>query len=176
VLDGDGDWNGTPVDITMPSLAGLFTLKATRGQFVKVDPGLGKLLGIVSLQALPRRVGLDFRDVFSDGFAFDEISGTMKLSRGVVYSNDFQMQGPAASVRMSGVVNINAETQQLRVVVQPKLSESVALASTLVGGPVVGLGVLAVQKLLKDPLGQAASFDYQIDGSWADPVVNKVSH
>ena len=175
VLDGDGDWNGTPVDITIPSLAGLFTLKATRGQFLKVDPGLGKLLGIVSLQALPRRIGLDFRDVFSDGFAFDEISGTMKLSRGVVYSNDFQMQGPAAKVSMSGVVNINAETQQLRVAVQPKLSESVALASTLVGGPIVGLGVLAVQKLLKDPFGQAASFDYQISGSWADPVVNKVS-
>jgi uncharacterized protein (TIGR02099 family) len=175
VLDGDGDWNGTPVDITIPSLAGLFALKATRGQFLKVNPGLGKLLGIVSLQALPRRIGLDFRDVFSDGFAFDEISGTMKLSRGVVYSNDFQMQGPAAKVSMSGVVNINAETQQLHVTVQPKLSESVALASGLVGGPIVGLGVLAVQKLLKDPFGQAATFDYQIDGSWADPVVNKVS-
>jgi len=175
VLDGEGDWNGTPVDITIPSLAGLFTLKATRGQFLKVDPGLGKLLGIVSLQALPRRIGLDFRDVFSDGFAFDEISGTMKLSRGVVYSNDFQMQGPAAKVSMSGVVDINAETQQLRVAVQPKLSESVALASTLVGGPIVGLGVLAMQKLLKDPFGQAASFDYQINGSWADPIVKKVS-
>ena len=140
-----------------------------------MDPGIGKLLGVLSLQALPRRIGLDFRDVFSDGFAFDEISGTMRLSRGVVYSDDFRMQGPAAQVAMSGLVDINAETQQLRVAVAPKLSESVALAGTLIGGPIVGLGALAVQKLLKDPLGQAATFEYRVTGAWADPVVTRIA-
>lgn len=173
-LDGDGEWNGTPADIAIPSLSGTFALKASNGQFAKVDPGIGKLLGVLSLQALPRRIGLDFRDVFSDGFAFDEISGTMRLSRGVVYSDDFRMQGPSAKVRMSGMVDINAETQQLRVAVSPKLSESVALAGTLIGGPVVGLGALAVQKLLKDPFGQAATFEYSVTGAWSDPVVKRV--
>ena len=119
VLDGEGDWNGTPVDITIPSLSGMFTLKATRGQFPRSIPVSASCWGSLSLQALPRRIGLDFRDVFSDGFAFDEISGTMKLSRGVVYSDDFRMQGPAAKVSMSGIVDINAETQQLRVAVHP---------------------------------------------------------
>ena len=174
-LDGDGEWNGTPADIAIPSLSGTFALKAGSGQFAKVDPGIGKLLGVLSLQALPRRIGLDFRDVFSDGFAFDEISGTMRLSRGVVYSDDFRMQGPAAQVAMSGLVDINAETQQLRVAVAPKLSESVALAGTLIGGPIVGLGALAVQKLLKDPLGQAATFEYRVTGAWADPVVTRIA-
>ncbi|MHB1245970.1 MAG: YhdP family protein [Sulfuriferula sp.] len=174
-LDGEGEWNGTPADIAIPSLSGTFTLKASNGQFAKVDPGIGKLLGVLSLQALPRRIGLDFRDVFSDGFAFDEISGTMRLSRGVVYSDDFRMQGPSAKVRMSGVVDINAETQQLRVAVSPKLSESVALAGTLIGGPVVGLGALAVQKLLKDPFGKAATFEYSVTGAWADPVVKRIT-
>ncbi len=173
-LDGEGEWNGTPADISIPSLSGTFALKASSGQFAKVDPGIGKLLGVLSLQALPRRIGLDFRDVFSDGFAFDEISGTMRLSRGVVYSDDFRMQGPSAKVRMSGMVDINAETQQLRVAVSPKLSESVALAGTLIGGPVVGLGALAVQKLLKDPFGQAATFEYSVTGAWSDPVVKRV--
>ena len=173
-LDGAGEWNGTPADIAIPSLSGTFTLKASNGQFAKVDPGIGKLLGVLSLQSLPRRIGLDFRDVFSDGFAFDEISGTMRLSRGVVYSDDFRMQGPSAKVRMSGMVDINAETQQLRVAVSPKLSESVALAGTLIGGPIVGLGALAVQKLLKDPFGQAATFEYSVTGAWSDPVVKRV--
>jgi uncharacterized protein (TIGR02099 family) len=174
-LDGDGEWNGTPADIAIPSLSGTFTLKASNGQFAKVDPGIGKLLGVLSLQALPRRIGLDFRDVFSDGFAFDEISGTMRLSRGVVYSDDFRMQGPSAKVRMSGMADINAETQQLRVAVSPKLSESVALAGTLIGGPIVGLGALAVQKLLKDPFGQAATFEYNVTGAWSDPVVKRIA-
>ncbi|HUW28899.1 MAG TPA: YhdP family protein [Sulfuriferula sp.] len=174
-LDGEGEWNGTPADIAIPSLSGKFVLKASSGQFAKMDPGIGKLLGVLSLQALPRRIGLDFRDVFSDGFAFDEISGTMSLSRGVVYSDDFRMQGPAAKVSMSGMVDINAETQQLRVAVSPKLSESVALAGTLIGGPIVGLGALAVQKLLKDPFGQAATFEYSVTGAWSDPVVKRIA-
>lgn len=174
-LDGEGKWNGTPADIAISSLSGTFALKASSGQFAKMDPGIGKLLGVLSLQALPRRIGLDFRDVFSDGFAFDEISGTMSLSRGVVYSDDFRMQGPSAKVRMSGMVDINAETQQLRVAVSPKLSESVALAGTLIGGPIVGLGALAVQKLLKDPFGQAATFEYSVTGAWSDPVVKRIA-
>ena len=51
---------------------GTFRLQAGAGQFTKMDPGVGKLLGVLSLQALPRRITLDFRDVFSEGFAFDE--------------------------------------------------------------------------------------------------------
>ena len=174
VLDGQANWNGTPVDMTVASLSGSFMLKASNGQFLKADPGAAKLLGVLSLQSLPRRIGLDFRDVFSEGFAFDDISATIKLDRGIIYSNDFKMQGPAANVQMSGMVNINTQTQQLRASISPKLSESVALASSLVGGPVVALGVYAVQKLFKDPFGQAARFDYTITGPWSDPVVSKV--
>ncbi|MDR3390745.1 MAG: YhdP family protein [Sulfuriferula sp.] len=173
VIDGQANWNGTPVDMTVASLSGNFSLKASNGQFLKADPGAAKLLGVLSLQSLPRRIALDFRDVFSDGFAFDDISATIRLDRGIIYSNDFQMQGPAATVQMSGAVDINAQTQQLRASISPKLSESVALASSLVGGPVVALGVYAVQKLLKDPFGQAVRFDYTITGPWSDPVVKK---
>ncbi|MEQ1667392.1 MAG: YhdP family protein, partial [Sulfuriferula sp.] len=175
VIEGRANWNGTPVDMTVKSLAGSFTLVAKNGQFLKADPGAAKLLGVLSLQALPRRIGLDFRDIFSSGFAFDEISASMNLNRGVIYSNDFQMQGPAAIVKMSGAVDLNAQTQQLRAEINPKLSESVALASGLVGGPVVGLGVYVAQKLFKDPFGQAVKFEYTITGSWADPIVAKVS-
>ena len=174
VIDGQANWNGTPVDMTIASLSGSFALKASNGQFLKADPGAAKLLGVLSLQSLPRRIGLDFRDVFSEGFAFDDISATIKLDRGIIYSNDFKMQGPAATVQMSGMVDINAQTQQLRAIISPKLSESVALASSLVGGPIVALGVYAMQKLLKDPFGQAARFDYTITGPWSDPVVSKV--
>lgn len=173
VIDGQASWNGTPVDMTVASLSGNFSLAAGNGQFLKADPGAAKLLGVLSLQSLPRRIGLDFRDVFSNGFAFDDISATIRLDRGIIYSNDFLMQGPAATVQMSGAVDINTQTQQLRASIAPKLSESVALASSLVGGPVVGLGVYAMQKLLKDPFGQAARFDYMITGPWADPTVSK---
>ncbi|MDA8225832.1 MAG: hypothetical protein M0T86_07940, partial [Betaproteobacteria bacterium] len=85
----------------------------------------------------------------------------------------FVMQGPAATVEMHGEVDLNAQTQRLYAVVSPKLSESVALASSLVGGPIVGLGVLAVQKLLENPVGHAIRFDYAISGTWSHPKIDR---
>ncbi|MBK7331933.1 MAG: hypothetical protein IPI87_05930 [Betaproteobacteria bacterium] len=67
------------------------------GQFTKIEPGIGKLLGVLSLQALPRRIAPDFRDVFSEGFAFDRIDGNVRIARGVMTTDDLRLVGPAAS-------------------------------------------------------------------------------
>ncbi|MDB5905540.1 MAG: hypothetical protein JWM26_4418, partial [Betaproteobacteria bacterium] len=172
-IEGQLSWAGSPADFDYPTLAGQLGFDAAKGQFVKLEPGLAKLLGILSLQALPRRVSLDFRDVFSDGFAFDSISGTSKIERGIAVTDNFRMAGPAAKVAMSGEVDLVRETQKLRVRVTPHLSESVALAGALLGGPVVGAAAFLAQKILRDPLEQLATFEYLVTGNWSDPQVAK---
>lgn len=174
-IDGDVTWQGSPADFAFKTLDGTLRLSAKNGQFLKVNPGAGKLLGIASLQSLPRRISLDFRDVFSDGFAFDEISSTMQLARGDLYTHDFLMKGPAATVKMSGVAHLQNESVKLRVKVIPKLSEGVAVAGALLGGPVAGLGALVVQKVLKDPFEEAISFEYLVDGDWENPTVTRLA-
>ncbi|MFA7317245.1 MAG: YhdP family protein [Sulfuricella sp.] len=174
VLKGQLSWNGSPADIHYPSLSGTMSLEANRGQFLKIEPGIGKLLGILSLQALPRRITLDFRDVFSDGFAFDDISMNVKASQGVVSSNDFKMDGPAAKVSMQGETSLANETQNLRVRVVPVLGDTVTSAAAFLGGPVVGLTTLLVQRVLKDPIGQIIAYEYSITGTWDNPVVAKL--
>lgn len=174
-VDGDVTWQGSPADFAFKTLDGTLKLSAKNGQFLKVNPGAGKLLGIASLQSLPRRITLDFRDVFSDGFAFDEISSTMQLARGNLYTNDFVMKGPAATVKMSGVAHLQNETVKLRVKVIPKLSEGVAVAGALLGGPLAGLGALLVQKVLKDPFEEIISFEYLVDGDWESPSVTRLA-
>jgi uncharacterized protein (TIGR02099 family) len=168
-------WRSGPDDFELANLGGRLSLSMKDGQFTKVEPGAGRLLGILSLQALPRRITLDFRDLFSEGFAFDSISSTMFLDRGVIYSNDFIMDGPAAKVSMGGQVDLNSETQTLRVKVNPKLDTSLALAGALAGGPVVGAGALVLQKVLKDPIGQATTFEYLVEGGWQEPVVKRLN-
>ncbi|MEQ1592910.1 MAG: YhdP family protein [Thiobacillaceae bacterium] len=174
-ISGDVTWEGTPADFGFRTLAGTLNFKAKNGQFLKVDPGAAKLLGVLSLQSLPRRLSFDFRDIFNDGFAFDEISATMRVARGVVYSDDFRMKGPAAKVAMSGLARLTDETVQLRVKVSPKLSEGVAVAGALIGGPIAGLGVLAAQKLLRDPFEEATSQEYIVTGPWREPDVSKLN-
>lgn len=174
-LNGEVSWTGTPVDFDFQTLAGTLSLKARNGQFLKVEPGVAKLLGVLSLQSLPRRLSFDFRDIFNDGFAFDEISATMLIARGVVYSDDLRMKGPAAKVAMTGLATLTDETVQLRVKVTPKLSEGVAVAGALLGGPIAGLGVLAAQKILRDPFEEATSREYMVTGPWREPEVTRLT-
>lgn len=173
-IEGTLAWAGSPQRIDYPTLTGNFVLDAGKGQFVKLEPGIGKLLGILSLQSLPRRISLDFRDIFSEGLAFDEIVGAIKVVKGVASTDNLRIIGPAARINMSGQVDLVKETQVLRVKVNPQISDTVSVAGALIGGPVAGLAAFIAQKLLKDPLDQIASYEYDVTGSWADPLVSKV--
>ena len=174
-IQGDATWTGSPADFSFATLAGQLNFKASDGQFLKVEPGVGKLLGVLSLQALPRRLSFDFRDIFNEGYAFDEIGATLRVARGVVYSDDFRMRGPSAKVNMSGLADLGQETVQLRVKVIPKLSEGIAVAGALIGGPLAGIGALAAQKLLRDPFEEAISQEYMVIGPWLAPDVKRLA-
>ena len=173
-LEGPISWSGNPTRLDIPSLSGQLKLEAKDGRFRQIEPGVAKLLGILSLQALPRRVTLDFRDVFSKGFSFDRISANVQITSGVAETQDFMMQGSAAHVAMRGQVDLARETQSLVVRVTPSLSESIAIAGAIVN-PAIGVAALIAQKALKDPFSQIASFEYAVSGTWVDPVIARVS-
>ena len=173
-IEGALSWQGAPYEIDYPSLSGNLVLVARKGQFEKVNTGVGKLLGVMSLQALPRRVSLDFRDVFSDGFAFDEIVGPVKIDHGIAITENLRIQGPSARIIMSGKVDLARETQDLRVRVTPFLGDSVSIAGALIGGPVAGVATFLAQKMLKDPIDNMAAFEYDVTGTWTDPMVTKI--
>ncbi|HUQ27047.1 MAG TPA: YhdP family protein [Usitatibacter sp.] len=174
-LEGQLVWPGFPYEFATSILSGSFKVESRRGQFVKLDPGAGKLLGLLSLQSLPRRALFDFRDVFSDGFAYDTIEGNVKIARGIMLTEDFEISGPSAFVSLSGEVSLPLETQSLNMRVVPEVGEGMALAATLLGTPVLGLSTLLVSKLLKNPFGKAVAYEYRVTGSWDNPVVTRLS-
>ncbi|HEX5338325.1 MAG TPA: AsmA-like C-terminal region-containing protein, partial [Gallionella sp.] len=167
-------WKGSPEDFDYASLDGTLKLDTGKGQFLKMDPGIGKLLGILSLQALPKRITLDFTDVFSDGFQFDNINGNAVIRRGVLDTQDFHIDGSAAKVTMRGNVDLHRETQNLRVVILPSVGDSVSLLGAFAAGPMVGIGSLIVNKVLGNPLDKLVSFEYNVSGTWKDPSVVKL--
>ncbi|MBV8466901.1 MAG: TIGR02099 family protein, partial [Burkholderiales bacterium] len=174
-ISGDATWHGGLTTVDYPSLGGNLKIKVESGQFAKVNPGVGRLLGVLSLQSLPRRLTLDFHDVFSQGFAFDKIDGDSKLTRGVLATDNLTIVGPAAQVYFKGEANLADETQKLRVRIIPTIGDSVAVGAGLaLANPVVGVGALLLQRALKDPLGHLVSYEYDISGRWDDPQVVKV--
>jgi uncharacterized protein (TIGR02099 family) len=173
-LDGKIAWNGAPFDLDYASLGGELKLEASKGQFLKLDPGAGKLLALISLQALPRRITLDFRDVFSDGFAFDSIGGELTLKNGLMRTERLQIDGPAARVLMRGETDLQNETQRLNVNVQPDLGSGAAFGVALLN-PLAGVAALLAHKILQNPLDQIFGFDYLVTGTWDDPKVEKIA-
>lgn len=171
-LSGRIGWLGSPQNFEIPGLAGNLKLEAHDGQILQIKPGVGRLFSVLSLQNLPRRLTFDFRDVFSRGFIFDTITATVKIEDGVMQSDDFSMEGPAALVQIKGQTDLAKETQHLFVKVTPYISDSLALAA-LAGGPVVGAAAYITQKLLKDPLDKIVASEYEITGTWDEPVIDK---
>jgi len=166
-LEGTFSWNGGPQSIDYATLYGSFKINARQGQFPKFEPGIGRLFGIFDLRTLPRRIILDFHDVFSEGFGFNDIIGDIKVSRGIAVIEDLKIEGPAARVSMTGQINLEAETQDLHMTVTP----SFGLAT-----PVVGVASIIVSKAFQKPTtSTATSNEYNITGSWADPLVTKTS-
>ena len=132
------------------------------------------MLGVLSLQSLPRRLTLDFRDVFSEGFSFDFIRGDVKVEQGIAITNNLQMKGVNAAVLMEGSADIAKETQDLRVVVVPEINAGTASLMAAVINPAIGLGTFLAQLLLRRPLLEAATQEFRVDGTWTDPKVTKV--
>jgi uncharacterized protein (TIGR02099 family) len=173
-LVGPVAWLGGPFHPNLPTLTGKLKLNAVDGRFAQVDPGAAQLFGLLSLQALPRRMILDFKDVFVTGFSFDSISADLTVAEGIVSTQDFQMDGVAAQVTMKGLVNLTAKTQILDVHVRPQLSSAAAVAGAVVINPLAGVAALLVQKALGDPFEQAASRDYHVTGPWENPQVKRI--
>lgn len=173
-LEGQVAWVGSPLSFDYPSMSGQFNVNVESGQFVKADPGIAKLLGVLSLQSLPRRLALDFRDVFSEGFAFDFVRGDVNINQGVAYTNNLQMRGVNAAVLMEGSADIAKETQDIKVVVVPEINAGTASLIATAINPAIGLGSFLAQMFLRRPLMQAATQEFHIDGTWSDPRVTKL--
>ena len=173
-IEGQVSWLGSPFSPDYVSMGGGFNVNMESGQFLKADPGIAKLLGVLSLQSLPRRLALDFRDVFSDGFSFDFVRGDATIEQGIAHTNNLQMKGVNAAVLMEGQADIARETQSLKVVVIPEIN--VASASLLYSAinPLIGLTTFLANVILRRPLIEANTQEFLIDGNWADPRVTKV--
>jgi len=174
-MDGSINWAGIPFSLDLPTLSGKINLDVGEGQFLKVEPGAAKLLGVLSLQSLPRRLALDFRDIFSQGFAFDGITATASITNGIVQTSNLKMRGVNATVLMDGTVDVVKESQNLHIVVLPEINAGAAsVVYGLAVNPVIGLGTFLAQLFLRDPLMRAFTYEYQVTGPWSDPNVTKL--
>ena len=175
-LAGAVTWTGSPLALDYPSLQGKLRVEIDEGQFLKVDAGAGRLLGVLSLQSLPRRFMLDFRDLFLEGFAFDNVTGDVVIDRGVATTRDLRMRSATAAVLMTGRADLKAETQDLDVIIVPEVNAGAASLAYAAINPVIGIGTFLAQLFLRSPLTEAGTREVHVTGTWSDPKVDEVEH
>ena len=174
LLTGQVAWNGSPLSPDYASMSGQLNVSMEAGQFLKAEPGVGRLLGVLSLQSIPRRLMLDFRDVFSEGFAFDNVTGDIRIAKGVARSDNLRMKGLQAAVLMEGSADLAAETQDLHVLVLPEINAGGAALAYAAVNPAIGLGAFLAQWLLRKPLAAANSEEFRVTGTWSDPRIEQL--
>jgi len=174
VVHFDAWWNGPPAAFALERLNGEMDLNIVQGNILTADPGAGRVLGLFSLTELPRRLAMDFRDVFDEGFSFDEATGTMQLENGNSYTDDLVLKSTVAEISIVGNTDLVAQTFDYEFSVRPGVSKALPVIGAIAGGPVGAAAGLALQALLRDALGEAAEAKYTIRGPWEDPQVEPV--
>ncbi len=174
----DANWDGTPMDFSLDKLNGTLGLKIGKGQLLDIQPSAGRLFGLLSLQTLPRRLTLDFSDLFGDGMAFDAIEGNFVIRNGDAYTDDLTMKGPSVDISISGRTGLSTHDYDQTAVITPQISDSLAVASGFLGPMGLGLGTVLylagnMFEPLQDSINKIMKFKYSISGSWNDPVIEK---
>ncbi len=164
-------WPGSPMDFSPAQLSGQMRLTVHEGQLSALEPGAGRVLGLLSVARLPQRLALDFRDFFDKGFAFDQIDGQFSVVQGKVRAESFHIEGPAARIEVHGETDLGTQTFDQRIEVKPNTGNLLPVAGALAGGPAgAAVGALA-NAILKKPLSEVGARSYRVRGHWDSPQV-----
>lgn len=167
-------WHAAPTAIDYGLLEGTVKFSARDGSLREVSPGAGRLIGLLSIAALPRRLMLDFSDFFGQGLYFDTLSGDFLLTDGNAYTTNARLEGPSISALLVGRTGLVARDYDQLAIVDTDVSASIPVAGYLAAGPTVGAALLLLSQLLKAPLADITQVKYRITGSWDEPVVERV--
>ncbi len=174
----NADWLGSPTEFDLTKINGRLNMSIRDGQLTEVKPGAGRIVSLLSLQALPKRLLLDFRDLFAKGFKFDLISGDYKIDMGNAFTENMLITSSAAEIKVAGRIGLADEDYNQQVLVTPKVSSILPVAGAIAAGSSwmgAGAAVLIFQKVFLPKFDTIARTEYRITGSWDDPVIEKVS-
>ncbi|WP_343879332.1 YhdP family protein [Rhodanobacter caeni] len=170
----DASWPGSPSALALANMQGTLKVNVSDGRIPEVPPGMGRLFGLVSMAELPRRLTLDFGDVFGKGLAFDAITGDFTLADGNATTDNLVIQGPAARISISGRTGLRNRDYDQQVTVVPHVGNSLPIVGAVVAGPIGAAAGIAMQGLLGKGLNRAAGARYHVGGSWDKPVMTLI--
>lgn len=173
-LQLDAGWSGGPQQFALGNLQGTLAVNVRNGQLLEVEPGAGRVLGLLSVTQLPRRLMLDFRDFFSKGLAFNLVEGQIRFVDGVARTDKVAIEGPAADIVIRGQADLRAQQFDQTIDVNPRSGNLLTVVGAVAGGPVGAAVGAAANAVLSKPLGEIGAKTYKVSGPWKDPKVEVI--
>ncbi|HRX70050.1 MAG: TIGR02099 family protein [Gammaproteobacteria bacterium] len=167
----DAEWAAALPDFALDRISGTLNFEVGPGQLLEINPGLGRMIGLFSVQNLNRRLNLDFSDLFQPGTSFDRISGEFTFEQGQAHTDNLNIEAPAARIKIQGRVDLKNRDYDQQITVTPQLGGALPIAGAIVGGPVAGAAMFVAERLLQKGIEQATRYQYRLSGSWDDPVL-----
>jgi uncharacterized protein (TIGR02099 family) len=168
----DLGWSGGPNDKMLETIDGEVKVRIGTGQLEEVKPGAGRVFGLMSIAALPRRLSLDFRDVFGKGFGFDKIQGTFTLEDGNTYTCDLSLESPAADIAIVGRAGLVTRDYEQTAAISANFGNALPVAGALVAGPQVAAALLIISQIFKKPLQEVTQVYYSIGGTFDETIID----
>jgi uncharacterized protein (TIGR02099 family) len=170
----DASWPGAPTQFALEILDGRLHVQLMKGELLDIEPGMGRVFGLLSVQALPRRLALDFRDFVAKGFRFDRIEGDFSIVDGHAYTHNLFVEAPAAHIEITGRTGLAERDYDQLVTVTPRVGGTLPLAGALAGGPGVGVAVYLAERIFRGQIEDIARHQYTVTGGWDQPRVERV--
>lgn len=170
----DARWAGTPATFKLAEMEGAFTVNARNGQLLEVEPGAGRVLGLLSVAQLPRRLMFDFRDFYSKGLAFNRVEGQVQFGDGIARTDKIVIEGPAADITIRGQADLRTQQFDQTIDVNPRSGNLLTVVGAVAGGPIGAAVGAAANVVLGKPLGEIGAKTYRVTGPWKDPTVDVV--
>ncbi len=174
-IDYQFSWPGNPFDFSIQKTHGFVNMKFDQGRILGVDPGLGRIMGLLNIESIKRRLQLDFSDVLEEGFVFDVMQGKLTLDKGFVRTNNLSIDGPSAKIELEGRSNLRTKAIDFKMGVSPHMSTGLPIAAAIaVGNPAIGAGIWLFDKITGSKITQITQHYYQVVGTWDNPVIEPI--
>jgi uncharacterized protein (TIGR02099 family) len=172
-LNYDLTWQAAPYDFDVKTLSGEVTWDLGEGHLTEISDGGARVFSLLSLDSLVRKLKLDFRDVFSKGFFYNSMQGSMQLENGIAYTKDTKMDGVPADLTIKGYANLNTLDIDYDLAVAPQVTSSIPVIVAWMVNPVTGLAALALDKVIHSAR-VISEINFKVTGKMNDPIVQEL--
>lgn len=162
-VDFSANWNAAPYQFSLAELKGEVDVNLKNGRILSIEPGFGRVLGMLALAQWIKRAQLDFSDIYEEGLTFNSIKGHFDLARGIASTHDLVVDAVPAKIAINGDTDLVSQTVDHIVDVTPKSAEAVPIAGTIMGkvAALVGRSLTG-----KDQEGFFFGSQYLVKGAW----------